>query len=902
MPATTHPPLAELYDDPTNAVNVLVNCSFELTNEDGLVGWSTLSGEAEQASREGGGHAVKLTGRIRSNRFEASARLRYEWTGEAKGRVTGQIHFCEHDRYLRTETFEHFSEDWQPFCWSFLPPPNSERAECELEADGALIDNLYLDGLGAAPFDILDNQAGYHPDSSKRVIVRAKSELAEAVRWELLDTLTGQTFADGELESTGEDIWKRWTYVADISSCEREGYYLLRIYLPGNTLESAPIRIWSDVYHHLAQTVATYSYLQRCGIDIPGYHKACHVNDAMFRFREEQEGYGEPDDPHGQDSTAYREVKGGWHDAGDYNKWYHYYGYVEETLALMHYRMELPRSTYGGDLPDVLSEVFWGADFFLKVQNHDGSFTGPICAYYTHEDEETHEKRNSSWAVFWEQPHQDSGAGVVGHPRTRTFDYVGHHPSPGLALDLANALAAAARCAKDVDDARCLTYVTAALKSADYASEAGTDPSDPYWFSLWYGLYKATGDETYRARALEVAQLLLERNLNTDSLSVYSALKGSFRHLNVLLELLIDEPDNPLRAEILTAADRQLGMLDNHTLHTPYNLRLMPVKGREPDELAEHTMGRNAWIGSVAYTYALAGKLAGNREWLRTAEEQIAWILGRNPHGVCMIVDGGRVHPGRYHGWTNMNSNDLCGAITGGVVNGIMPPKDTPDTEHPWTVQPPRFPILSVRRLDVPYSDHDLMNARHDTNEYWSLHHGGFQEAVSALSAAYADMAIRPKACLLFSNSSGYHEASEYDDLFETHGWNADRMNSDASFPQVNPHSYDAFVVGRTWVGSEWNDPEAFGIHVRWSWELGVPWILLEPESDAGLQWLETTTQGLLPDGETKELARGGWEDDEFGRVRRIGESNVHLVADETVLGILLARYEPDVPRAAEKG
>jgi|GEM_PF-1321070 len=879
-------PLTELFDDPNDPVNVLVNCSFERTDESGIVGWHVLKGRAEQVERAGKGHALRLRGHVRSNRFEMSARVPYEWTGEARGHVVGLVHLIEHDRYLRCETFAHESDDWKPFCWRFLPPPNAERAECELKADDALVDDLYLDGLGAQDYDILDAQAGYHPCGQKRVIVRSRRPVEGNIRWELFDTLRGRTFAGGTLEPTGRDLWSRWTWVADFTACEREGYYLLRVHMPDRIVESAPLRIWNGVYHHLAYTVAKYSYLQRCGTEVPGYHKACHTNDALWRSVAQDEHYGE--------IKEYRDVTGGWHDAGDYNKWFHYFGYVLETLALMHKRLDLARATYGGTLPDVLSEVFWGADFFLKVQNPDGSFIGPIHAWYTHEDPKTGRKWNSNWAVFWEKPHEDSGRGEVMNPRSRYYDYHSHN-DPGIILDFATAFATAARCARGVDDPRRWTYANAALKSAAYLEKTAPGIlSHPYWVTLWYDLYRATDRKEYRARAEELVPKILAQQAEDGSFGRPSGLKHPFHPITVLMELLLDEPEHPRRAEIIWAVERKLAWMEPYTVGPPYELVLQCAPNVPPGVLTSRSMGRNAWVGNVAYVYALAGRLTGRREWLHKAEAQIAWILGRNPHGVCQMAEAGRVHPGRYHGWPNWNENDLHGSLTGGIINGILVIDDTyTDTNrHSWSTMPPKFPVLSVRREDVPYSDHRLVNARFDTNEYWSLHHAGFQQAMSALAAAYEELRVpeRPKLCYLYSNAQGYDDVRTCDELFERCRYDVDRVACDSRYPNFDPRAYRAVVVGRSWAGGEYVDAESLGITVRHSFLLGVPWIILPPGNTACLEWLDAVSSGQVPYGEIG-TPEGGWVADEYGKTRQVYRSVVHLVANEAALERLLRSY-----------
>jgi hypothetical protein len=202
---------------------------------------------------------------------------------------------------------------------------------------------------------------------------------------------------------------------------------------------------------------------------------------------------------------------------------------------------------------------------------------------------------------------------------------------------------------------------------------------------------------------------------------------------------------------------------------------------------------------------------------------------------------------------------------------------------------PPLFPILSVRREDIPYSDHLLVNARHDSNEYWSLHHAAFHQAMSALAAAYGELDVqeRPKACYLYSNENGYEDARVCDELFERCGWDVDRVASDSRYPHFDPRAYKAIVVGRSWKGGDYLDAESLGITVRHSFQLGVLWILLPPDDPACLEWLEDISSGLVPYGAIGK-PEGDWVPSEYGRTRRLHHSTVHLVEDEATLERLL--------------
>ena len=105
---------------------------------------------------------------------------------------------------------------------------------------------------------------------------------------------------------TGENLW-----TADFSALRTPGTYFLDV--PG--MEPSPrFRIAPDLYNASFYTVTRGMYLWRCGMAVSGKHggqtfshAACHVNDGYL------------------DAVGGGHVRqdgiGGWHDAGDYNKY-----------------------------------------------------------------------------------------------------------------------------------------------------------------------------------------------------------------------------------------------------------------------------------------------------------------------------------------------------------------------------------------------------------------------------------------------------------------------------------------------------------------------------------------------------------------------------------------------------
>jgi endoglucanase len=114
-------------------------------------------------------------------------------------------------------------------------------------------------------------------------------------------------------------------------------------------------------------------YLWRCGAAVRGEHAGqvfshgpCHLDDALI-------------DPAGA-GRARKATAGGWHDAGDYNKYIVNAGITVGTMlrawedfpsALSSLRLGTPPAD--PPLPDFLAEVRWEMDWVLSMQADDGS-------------------------------------------------------------------------------------------------------------------------------------------------------------------------------------------------------------------------------------------------------------------------------------------------------------------------------------------------------------------------------------------------------------------------------------------------------------------------------------------------------------------------------------------------
>jgi endoglucanase len=155
-----------------------------------------------------------------------------------------------------------------------------------------------------------------------------------------------------------------------------DAYY---IYDMATAEESHPFIIDTNVYNDVLKTVGKYYYYNRCGSSkLAAYSgnnwtdAACHINstnqDVSCRL------YSSP-----SNTTTNKDLSGGWHDAGDYNKYVNFsyaavldllHAYLENPIVFTD-NTNIPES--GNGIPDILDEVKYELDWIIKMQQTNGS-------------------------------------------------------------------------------------------------------------------------------------------------------------------------------------------------------------------------------------------------------------------------------------------------------------------------------------------------------------------------------------------------------------------------------------------------------------------------------------------------------------------------------------------------
>ncbi len=135
----------------------------------------------------------------------------------------------------------------------------------------------------------------------------------------------------------------------NFSNFRTAGIYRIRC----DSLESNPFPIKQTIWLQPVFKALNFYYCQRCGYDVPGVHKACHMDWQGFR------------------GDVKKVVNGGWHDAGDLSQ-----GIWRTSMATYAMLNNLDALQQQKDATEVTnrmrSEIAWGLEYLLKTRFGDG--------------------------------------------------------------------------------------------------------------------------------------------------------------------------------------------------------------------------------------------------------------------------------------------------------------------------------------------------------------------------------------------------------------------------------------------------------------------------------------------------------------------------------------------------
>ncbi|MHC4353740.1 MAG: glycoside hydrolase family 9 protein, partial [Planctomycetota bacterium] len=330
---------------------------------------------------------------------------------------------------------------------------------------------------------------------------------------------------------------------------------------------------------------------------------------------------------------------GGWHDAGDYNK---YNGYTPESVYALAFAYDRRKEFFDqfdrnrNGRADILDEALWGAEFLDKcIDPNTLEMVGTISSGYG----------------YWGKPEKETD----NLPKTGDERRVSNDKSnasactPGLAL-----------LGKHVPE-----YLSMAERL--YAKHGGN-------MQAVLALHSATQKQFYRDAARKRAESLLPKEKNS---------AAAFREL---AEYTLAFPKDSLGPAIRSVGKARLKEL-KVVCDNPFQItRRRDSNGNfiffmHYRDVNNWYVGESRELLDTAYEGILLDKL-GFEEGRRIAENQVHWILGRNPYGVSTMEGVGSVFVPLYHHRYNALPGNPRGAVPGAILNGIT--RAWPDHDRPW--------------------------------------------------------------------------------------------------------------------------------------------------------------------------------------------------------------------------
>ena len=267
--------------------------------------------------------------------------------------------------------------------------------------------------------------------------------------------------ASSQARASQASGWGRFAHYAelDFSAVARPGRYRLRVAQTGDVSDA--FTVGPDAYGRYHEDLLGFLRQQRCGYN-PFLDMVCHRRDGRSMYAE---AFGVPD-------SAFVDVSGGWHDAGDQLK---YLITGSNATARMLQAYELAPARFGdthdalgrpgpNGLPDVLDEARWGLDWILKLH------PAPGLLYHQVADDRDH--------IGWKWPDRDSSDYGWG-PNSYRVAYAATGAPQGLRQ-----------------------YQSEATGVANLAGRSAAA------LALGYRIFAALGDEPYALRCLRAARTL----------------------------------------------------------------------------------------------------------------------------------------------------------------------------------------------------------------------------------------------------------------------------------------------------------------------------------------------------------------------------------------------------------
>jgi Glycosyl hydrolase family 9/Cellulase N-terminal ig-like domain len=545
--------------------------------------------------------------------------------------------------------------------------------------------------LSGAQARVLVDQVGYETTAPKTALIET-TQATSMSGFDLVDDLSGRTVFSGTLRPSGSvDRWQNWHFwKADFSSLRTPGHYRLRVTTPGGTVSSCAFEIGNDLLER--KTLSNVIY----------YFKGQRSSGAMDRA---DRHLLLPEKPGGT-----IDVHGGWYDAtGDYGIHLSHQNptsyFNPQQVPLVAWTLlssyDLLKGRHDDNFSEydrrLLDEGLYGADFLVRLWRPNGSFLESIDEPGPQKLAKDREIGNPNWRTRIKtsanQSTESIGAANGPHAYEASFRAGG-----GMAI-AALALASTMPEEGDFPRARYLSTAEGAFSfleahNAELLNDHIENILDDYCALMAATeLYRASHQATYLQAADRRADRLMSRLISSGSFHDYwRADNGTrpFFHpsdaglpvVSLLRYAEIASPQQRKRVVETVRKSLQFELRTTDEVNNPFDYARQLVRmgnGQvrtafffpHDTEAAPWWQGENARLGSLAAAARMAAPLFADDPQFHGAlesyaDDQLHWILGRNPFDTSMLMGSGHGNAAYmyFRSWKYTNA-------PGAIINGI---------------------------------------------------------------------------------------------------------------------------------------------------------------------------------------------------------------------------------------
>lgn len=543
------------------------------------------------------------------------------------------------------------------------------------------------------------NQAFYAPRAIKKAVVRCES-FVDKGKFFIKDK-DNKIVSSGDLKYWG-GYWGKYFWTLDFSDIKKEGEYTIIADFGDKGNTASIIYISEDAIKNAAEKTLNYFYLQRCGTEIPGWHKLCHTDDGVL--------------PNG----SHMDATGGWHDCAGFDKemYTNYLSvYVYTTIAFESDAKLKKRA---------LEEAKWGADWIMRMTDEKGNI-------WCHVD--PHNSKPEEFIKIWANGTDTDN--IIGTADDRLITKDAWGPEEGVQAANMGDLVKLGYLLRDEDSVyskKCIDkakLIMNYLKHKDYYREKQFVGKGNSHYNLFHtGLlladiyfYKLEKKDEYLEDAHKRIDFIIKNCQTKTGESLNSSIERvpvSGRNFDPYFDLVVfydfykQFPDDLYIKKIKESYQSLMeSEIAKRIGKTPYNqaqlidsdlvdyvaVKTFQRNFAKPEGTATCTQGKSCYWLALATICFYADEILGTQKYSEIAVNQIDWVVGKNPFGLSTVAEVGYKFPRMFTMWYWLKDHPASGGvIPGGAINGIGGDKN-----------------------DFPYLDLKNNNwMAWETNEYWN--------------------------------------------------------------------------------------------------------------------------------------------------------------------------------------